>query len=495
MTVGIALEVDDRIKIAQRTALLEDEVRLVQTADIEAVLRDELSGFGMAVVVHQFENPVLVGAEREIRTPRELAPFVAVAQRQLDTPVAHRSGLNVERRITGRHGDLRVEGLVVGLRVVIRYVEVEMLQETHGKTHLPRIRAFGLQVVEGVIGLRLPHFVVGIPDIDGVGQETGEGHTYRGPRTAHLDVGEVLRHVGDELRKHHRGADGRVEERSLDRLRTGQLRRPVVAPRKGEVVGSLVPDFGRGEERLVLFAPAGLLACHTGVVELEDVEQIGDTRLHDGTAVLEGILPDIRNHGAHVGLQRPIRSEGLVDIEQHVAVGLLIFGLGDAVKSVVRPLDERRIGRGIKLLGEVVHRIVDSDTARNRKPVENPVGDVGIEHIAPAVVLAQVAVVDPVGILHRQIARTDPLVPVLHPDAAFGVVSFEHPHTVPVVSAGKQVSRNQRIGIRALIDHVAVVLHDVGGSDVQSHAVFEQRGGVAGREVVTLVAVVGHNTA
>ena len=55
-----------------------------------------------------------------------------------------------------------------------------------------------------------------------------------------LDIGEIFRHVGNELRQHDRKSDRRIEERLGVRMRTRQLRRPVVATRKGQVVGCLL---------------------------------------------------------------------------------------------------------------------------------------------------------------------------------------------------------------------------------------------------------------
>ena len=269
-----------------------------------------------------------------------------------------------------------------------------MPEEAHRQTHLPRIRTLGLEVIERVVGVGFPHLVVGIPHIDGIGQETGKGKAHRGPRTADLHVGELLGHVGDQLRDDHRGADRRIEERRLDRLRTGQLRGPVVAAREGQIIGALVADFGRGEERLILLAPSGLFAGDAGIIELKDVEDVGQARFHDGAAVEERILLDVGDDGTDVGLERPVVAERLVDVHQHVAVGLLVLGLGDAVESVARTVDDRRVRRGVELLGVVVHGVVDADTARHREPVEDLIREVGVEHVAAPVVLTQVAVVE-----------------------------------------------------------------------------------------------------
>ena len=141
-----------------------------------------------------------------------------------------------------------------------------MLEETHRQTHLERLGALGLEVIGGILRLRVPRQAAFVPRIERVGNVAFEGDAHRGERTAQLDIGEIFGHVRNELRQHDRKSDRRIEERLGIRMRTRQLRRPVVAAREGQVVGALVAHLGRSEDRLRLFAPALLLADGLGRV-------------------------------------------------------------------------------------------------------------------------------------------------------------------------------------------------------------------------------------
>ncbi len=117
-----------------------------------------------------------------------------------------------------------------------------------------------------------------------------------------------------------------------------------------------------------------------------------------------------------------------------------------------------------------------------------------MDHVAVAVVLAQVAVIGPVGVvpLDAPLAHQRP---VLGHDLALGVVPLEHADALPVVAPRKEVGRDERVGVDALIGHVAVLLPDVTGPHVELHAVAQKGGRIAEGEIVAVVAVVGHHAA
>ena len=385
-----------------------------------------------------------------------------------------------------------------------------MSEEAHRKTDFERFGAFGLQVVERTLGREVPAVGRRVPRAGRIGVETRESQTHRCVRRTQLDVGEVLGHVRNDFREHDRSADRRIEERGVHRVGTRQLRGPVVAARHGQVIRPLEAHLGREEDRLRLLAPADLLADGLRIGEVVDVEHVGDViRLVDGVAVLvvtgllsvgdraadfRGVGTHVRDRSADVGLQTPVLAEGLVDIDHHVAVGLTVVGLGDAVETVGRSLGAQVVGRCVEFLGIVAVRVVHPDAARNREPVEDVVGQRGVDHVAVLAVLAQVAVADPVGVLHL-IGIGSHRRPVLLVDAARGVVAFIHLHIRPVVAAREEVSRHQRVGVDALIDHVAVFLDNVAGTQIEVHLVLEERRGIAESEVVTVVTVVGNDTA
>ena len=190
-----------------------------------------LAGLGVYHVIGQRQNLVAVDRKRVVGVPRELAPRITITQSQLDTAVVHVARLNGQRRRTRTRGDRRLESLIGGLRVVIRYVEVEVAQETHRQTDLERLRAFGLEIVDREPGLRTPVQAALAPREQRIGQITLESDTYRCIRCTDLDVGEILRHLGNDLRQHDRSTYRRIEERALLRVGPascdGQSLRPV----------------------------------------------------------------------------------------------------------------------------------------------------------------------------------------------------------------------------------------------------------------------------
>ena len=83
---------------------------------------------------------------------------------------------------------------------------------------------------------------------------------------------------------------------------SGQLRRPVVAARKGQVISALETDFDTGEDGLRLFVPAALDTLGFRIVELEDVKDIGKAVGADRSAVLVRSLAHVRERSADVCL-------------------------------------------------------------------------------------------------------------------------------------------------------------------------------------------------
>ena len=137
-------------------------------------------------------------------------------------------------------------------------------------------------------------------------------------------------------------------------------------------------------------------------------------------------------------------------------------------------------------------RVVETDATRDIQPVEDVVRQRRVEHVTILTVLAQVAVVRPVGVLHGDGAVTHR--PVLFRNLVYGIVALIHFDIRPVIAAREEVGSRQRVVVGSLIDHVAVFLQYVTGSYVQSHLVVQKRGGVAESEVVAVIAVVGHDT-
>ena len=138
-------------------------------------------------------------------------------------------------------------------------------------------------------------------------------------------------------------------------------------------------------------------------------------------------------------------------------------------------------------------RIINADTSGNIKPRKNVVAGRERQHITLLVRIAQVAVVDPVGILHAQITAFHIRTPeLLHEFRPF-VVTLEATVKVEILTPREQVGRNQRVRINALVGHVLVFLIDVAGARIELEPVFQKVRSVAEREVVTVVLVVGDN--
>ena len=153
-------------------------------------------------------------------------------------------------------------------------------------------------------------------------------------------------------------------------MRTRQLRRPVVAARKGQVVGALVSHLGRSEDRLRLLTPALLLTDGLGrITQVLNVEDVGQPLLlarrtvGNGAADLQGVVLHIRERSTDVGLQRPVVTERFIDIEQSITINLAVHRLGDAVKAVGGLLGELHVRGSIHLFGVGVVRVVDADAA------------------------------------------------------------------------------------------------------------------------------------
>ena len=181
----------------------------------------------------------------------------------------------------------------------------------------------------------------------------------------------------------------------------------------------------------------------------------------------------------------------LVDIQHHIAVHLLVVGLYLGILAV--GTGDGCIRAGIVLLLESIRSIVNTDTSHDVQPVCHLISKSGIHHVAVLLVGTKVTVVNPVRVLTDKLAEQ--VVPVLRVDIACRIEMFKHRHIVVVVATRIEVSRNQRIGIHTLVGHVAVVLDDIACTDIQQQPVAQHTGCVPERKVVTVVTVVGNDTA
>ena len=252
------------------------------------------------------------------------------------------------------------------------------------------------------------------------------------------------------------------------------MRGPVVAARHREVEHLTPTHLDRGEQRLRLVVPARLLGTFFRVVEVKDVEDVRKSVLLDRAAVRQLIGFDVVDRGAYVRVQRPVVAEGLVDIDHHVTVGLRVVGPGLGVVAVLAAVGDGRIRRGVEFLRvERVH-VVDPDAPRDVQPRQNVVRGREREHVALLVRVAEVAVGDPVGVLHPQVAALHVRRPELFHELRTLVVTFETAVEVEVLAPREEVGRDQRVRIYALIGHVLVFLIDVAGARIELEPVFQK---------------------
>ena len=151
-----------------------------------------------------------------------------------------------------------------------------MLPQTGIQTDLIGNGTLRLQVADRIVRLVLPHFIRSVVFVGRNRQVTRERHTYRGDRTADLQIADRIRHV-ECRRRNPRKAHRRVEERRLGRI--GQLRSPVVTPRHREVKHLFPTYFDRGENRLCLVVPADLFGTFFRVIQIENIEYVGKSVL------------------------------------------------------------------------------------------------------------------------------------------------------------------------------------------------------------------------
>ena len=370
-----------------------------------------------------------------------------------------------------------------------------MAEETRRQSHFPRIGALGFQLAHRIMGFGSPLLVRVVPLVSLLREEPRNGKTHRSERTAYFQIGDPFRHR-KRLGKHDRSAYRRIEERRLGGIGSCKLRRPVSAAGEGKEIGILETGLDRREQRLRLVTVPRLDTLGLRIVQLHYVEDIGDSCGHDRPFVAENTLLHVRIGGPDIGIQRPVLPERLVDVHQNIGIGLLVDRTlqheGTFRQCVGTLVRQRGVRRRIEFLGVFVVGVVDPHASRHRQPVENPVIQIRIQHVAVFLILAQVAIGDPVGILSGQ-RREHLFGPVLRGELPVGVPAFVHPNILPVVPAREKVSRHQRIRIGSLVHHVHVALLDVAGSHVERHTVFQERRSVTEREIVTVVVVIGNH--
>ena len=272
------------------------------------------------------------------------------------------------------------------------------------------------------------------------------------------------------------------------------MRSPVVTAREGQVEHLFPTHFHRGEYRLRLFLPAVFFGALLRIVEVENIEHVRQSVFLNRAAVRQLVDFDVVDRSADVGLQRPIVSEGLVDVHHNVSISLRIVFALFGIVTVLTAVGNRRIRRSIKFLRIERVRIVDAHTASNVQPRKNVIGGRERQHVTLLIGVAQVAVGNPIRILHAQVTALKVVRPKLFHKFRGGIVTLENTIGVEVRPAGKKISRNQRVGIDTLIGHVLILLVNIAGRSIQTQLVFQEIGRITKCEIVTVVFIIGNDT-
>ena len=173
---------------------------------------------------------------------------------------------------------------------------------------------------------------------------------------------------------------------------------------------------------------------------------------------------------------------------QEVGIDLFFFVVCFAVVTAFGVVGKVAERTGVAFVGRLGVRVVNAYAAAEGQVRKHLIGELCAHHVAVLVAFAEVAVVNPVGVLDCEVVCT--VTPVLSGDLAGRIVNLVCANLAPVVAAGEEVSAHDRVHIRALVDHVAVGLIDVACVEVKGHLVVEEFRRVADVEVVTVVAVV-----
>ena len=224
-----------------------------------------------------------------------------------------------------------------------------------------------------------------------------------------------------------------------------------------------------------------------GVVNGVGAEDIGRST----QTTLESIIVKLcaRERTTDVGADREL-VKALVYVEHHVTINALVYGVRVGVETIVR-VSEEVDGRSIALVLRLAGGTVEADTAHYVQPVENLVLQAAIDHIAMLLGSTVHAIGNPVGVLHRQSVTE---VPVLNIDTTRLVKDFKGTDSVKALTTWEEVERYQRVEVLTLSHEVHVALLHIVEVEVESQLVVQEVGRVAECEVVTVIAVVGHDT-
>ena len=140
---AVASKVGVDVYIAHCSTFLKYHVCAVKTAHIDYFV----------FVVEEFDNLIAVHAIGEAAAPREVAPSLVIADRELETAVAYITGLHIFVAVTFSHGNGAKECLLAGVRLIECQIECErIVEEASCDTGFPRVGAFGIECFGELVG-------------------------------------------------------------------------------------------------------------------------------------------------------------------------------------------------------------------------------------------------------------------------------------------------------------------------------------------------------
>ena len=240
--------------------------------------------------------------------------------------------------------------------------------------------------------------------------------------------------------------------------------------------------------------PTAFRGPFLGVVEVEDGEHVREAVLLNGTEIGEGIGGDVVVGCAHVGGEVPGFPEVLVHIGHYVCISLRVVRTRLGVMAVVAAVGYGGVGGSVELLGVEAVRVVDAHAARYVQPRGGVVRGRKRQHVTFFIRLPQVAVGNPVRVLHAQVAALKIGRPELLHELGCGVVALEKPVGAEILASREQIGGDHGVRVNALVHHVPVLLDDVACGCIQAQLVAKEPAGVAEGEVVAVVDVVGNYT-
>ena len=182
-----------------------------------------------------------------------------------------------------------------------------------------------------------------------------------------------------------------------------------------------------------------------------------------------------------------VLGEGIAVVGHEVHILLLEVAVIGRV--VPEGLSEDARGRGVELHLTLRIGIVQTDTTREVDLLVQLILQRAEEHIAVVGLGVEVAVSDPVGVLHVHTHATGG--PLLDVVSQLCIIALEVLLLIEVLTTWIEVSTYDGVEVSPVGDHVVGIVTDIASRDIQGELVVEELARVAYRGIVAVVLVVG----